>query len=545
MIAGVSLGEAADPPIEARVDAASEVPDAIRRRLRPISGWTWTSWAATAWIAVIAAILRFVDLGRPTGVVFDEVYYAVEGQELLDHGVEWRTLTDPAGVPTGGYGDYVVHPPLGKWIIGLGIKMFGNDSFGWRFMCAVAGVLSVVLLTRIARRMFRSTVLGCAAGLLMALDGMHLVLSRIAILDIFVMFFVLAAFGCLVLDRDARRDRWLHHLERGLDPRRSGPAGRLPAELSGVRWWRLAAGVMLGAGTGVKWSAIFFVPVFMLLVYLWEAQVRRTVGARHPWRDALLGEAGWIAAMGVCVVGAYLASWTGWFISDDGWKRHYLNLEKGEYEPFVLGALYNLWAYHVDVLRFHETLHTSHPYQSWPWQWLLLGRPVSFYKNGDPLCDAPPCHSEILLLGTPVLWWSFLPALAGLCWFGISRRDWRAPAILVGVVAGIGPWFYYALDRRTMYYFYALPAEPFLVLAVVYCLGALMAGPGVGRFANGRVSPTFALPSEDRRLYGTIVAAGYMLLVALCFWWYYPLYVGGSIPYQEYLTRLLLGNRWA
>ena len=30
----------------------------------------------------------------------------------------------------------------------------------------------------------------------------------------------------------------------------------------------------------------------------------------------------------------------------------------------------------------------------------------------------------MLLLGTPILWWSFIPALAGLAWFGISRRDW-------------------------------------------------------------------------------------------------------------------------
>lgn len=533
----------------------ARVPDAVRRRLRTMPAWTWTSWVATAWIAAVAAILRFVDLEHPGVLIFDELYYATEGQELLDHDVEWRTLTDDAGRATGGYGDFVVHPPLGKWIIALGIKLFHNDSFGWRFMAALCGTISVVLLTRIARRMFRSTVLGCMAGLLMALDGMHLVLSRTAILDIFVLFFVLAAFGCVLLDRDARRTRWLRLMERGLDPSRPGRAGRPPGELSGVRWWRLAAGVMLGCGTAVKWSAIFFVPVFMLLIYLWEAGLRRTSGAAHPWRDALLGETGWIAAMGVLVVGAYLASWTGWFISDDGWKRHYLNLERGQYEPFVIGALYNLWAYHVDVLRFHEHLHTPHPYQSWPWQWLLLGRPVSFWRNGDPLCGAPACHAEILLLGTPVLWWSFLPALAGLGWFGISRRDWRAAAIAAGVLAGMGPWFYYALDHRTMFYFYALPAEPFLVLAVVYALGALMNGPGVGRLGPSRpgatrlgrirVSTRFSLPAEERRLYGTIVAAGYLLLVALCFWWYYPLYVGGSIPYDSYLQHLLLGNRWA
>ena len=154
---------------------------------------------------MIAAILRFVNLGYPSGLVFDEVYYATEGQELLDHGVEWRTETDSAGNVLNSYGDFVVHPPLGKWIIALGIRLFGNDAFGWRFMAAVCGVLSVLIIVRTARRMFGSTVLGATAGLLVALDGMHLVLSRTAILDIFVMFFVVAAFACLVLDRDHRR----------------------------------------------------------------------------------------------------------------------------------------------------------------------------------------------------------------------------------------------------------------------------------------------------------------------------------------------------
>ena len=146
-------------------------------------------------VTLIAAILRFVNLGYPSGYVFDEVYYAIEGQELLERGVEWRTETDSAGNVLNSYGDFVVHPPLGKWIIGLGIRLFGNDSFGWRFMAVVCGVLSVLIITRTARRMFGSTMLGAAAGLLMALDGFHFVLSRTAILDIFVAFFVVAAFA--------------------------------------------------------------------------------------------------------------------------------------------------------------------------------------------------------------------------------------------------------------------------------------------------------------------------------------------------------------
>jgi dolichyl-phosphate-mannose--protein O-mannosyl transferase len=540
-----SSGPGATSNSAALADGRGGVSDSIRRRLETMPPWQWQSWAAAAWVVAIAAVLRFVNLGLPRGMVFDEVYYATEGQELLDHGVEWRTETDSAGSVIGSRADFVVHPPLGKWIIGLGIKIFGNESFGWRVMAAVVGVLSILIIVRVARRMFRSTVLGCAAGLLMTLDGMHFVLSRTAILDIFLMFFIVAAFGCLVLDRDARRKRWLRELQNGLDPTRGGRAARPRLSWATVPWWRLATGAMLGFACGVKWSAVWFIPVFVLLIFFWEVGLRKTVGAVHPWRDTLLDESGWIIAMVVIVVLCYLATWTGWFLSDTGWKRHYLRDELGQPERPILGDLYNLFAYHVDMLRFHDTLSTPHQYQSWPWQWLLLARPVAFYWSGDPTCGSASCAAEILLLGTPVLWWSFIPALIGLTWFGITRRDWRAVAIGAGAAAGILPWFPYELSHRTMFYFYALPAEPFLVLAVVYVLGCLIKGPGVGRLGpNGRVRALFSLPAEERRLYGTIFAGAFILIVALCFWWYYPLYVGNSIPYADWMRRMLLGNRW-
>ena len=508
-------------------------------------GWDPKSWLAAFWVVAIAAVLRFVNLGLPQGLVFDEVYYATEGQELLDHGVEWRTETDSAGAVIGSRADFVVHPPLGKWIIGLGIKLWGNNAFGWRFMAAVVGVLSILIIVRVGRRMFRSTVLGAAAGLLMALDGMHFVLSRIAILDIFLMFFIVAAFGCVVLDRDARRRRWLRELDLGLDPGRGGRAGRPRLSWATVPWWRLAAGAMLGCACGVKWSGVWFIPVFAVLILFWEVGLRKTVGAVHPWRDTLLDESGWIVAMVVVAVGFYLATWTGWFVTDTGWKRHYLRDELGRSEPPILGALQNLYHYHRDMLSFHDGLSSPHPYQSWPWQWLLLARPIAFYWSGDPTCGAASCAGEILLLGTPVLWWAFIPALVGLAWFGITRRDWRAVAIGAGAATGILPWFWYELSHRTMFYFYALPAEPFLVLAVVYVLGCLINGPGIGRLGpDGRIRRAFSLPAEERRLYGTIFAGAFILIVALCFWWYYPLYVGNSIPYADWMRRMLLGNRW-
>src|SRR4029079_18669807 len=106
-------------------------------------------------------------------------------------------------------------------------------------------------------------------------------------------------------------------------------------------------------------------------------------------------------------------------------------------DPPSLAALLTLIHYHHEAYKFHSGLTERHVYQSWPWQWLLLGRPGAFYWNNSGNCAAPSCAREILLLGTPILWWSFLPALAALVWFGIARRDWRALAL--GSGGGAGP----------------------------------------------------------------------------------------------------------
>jgi dolichyl-phosphate-mannose-protein mannosyltransferase len=510
----------------------AKVGDLVRRRLAPAMPLPWVSWAATVWVTVIAALVRLYHYGTPPGILFDELYYATEGQELLDHSVEWE--------PSSNSGAFVVHPPLGKWLIAGGIKLLGNNSLGWRLPTVIFGILAVLILTRTAIRLFRSVVLGAAAGLLMAFDGFQLVLSRLAILDIFVLFFVLATFSCLVVDRDKRRERWLLAIADGLDVTAPGKAGRPAGGWAGVPWWRLAAAVMLGCACGVKWSGIFYVPVFLLLILLWEVGLRRHVRVRRPWREAFLDEFGWLVAFCGVLVVTYLASWSGWFLTDNGWKRHYYAGELGKTELPIIGALQNLWQYHVDMLHASEAMSYKHPFQSWPWQWLLLGRPVAIYYGSDPGCGQDPCSSVINLLGTPVLWWSFIPALIGMAWLGISRRDWRTLPIALGVAAGILPWFYYmANGYRTMFYFYAAPAEPFLILAVVYVLGAIINGPGVGM--SGR---ELTVAQTDRRLYGTAVATVYMLLVALCFWYFYSIWTAQSIVYDDWWHHMWLGNRW-
>jgi dolichyl-phosphate-mannose--protein O-mannosyl transferase len=537
--------EAGAPPAGAA--AGVRIPTTVRRRLAPFEARLdpW-SWAATAFVVLIAAVVRFVNLGHPPGKIFDEVYYARDAYGLLSKGVEWNYKDDAAS--------YVVHPPLGKWLIALGEWAFGyqdadgnvvaaghlvttSPEFGWRFSAAVAGTLSVLLLVRIGRRLFGSTILGCLAGLLLALDGFHLVLSRSALLDVFLLLFILATFGVLVVDRDARRRRWLTAMENGLEPSRPGKAHRLPFA---VPWWRLLAAVLLGCAVGIKWNALFFLPAFLLLIFVWEAGARRSAGVRRPWRDAFLDEIGWLAGFVALAFVAYLATWSGWFLTDGGYFRHWL-ADSGRAEPPVIGALQNLFHYHQEAFRFHSGLDDHHTYQSWPWQWLLLGRPVAFYWSNAGPCGADSCASEVLLLGTPVLWWSFIPALVGLAWFGVARRDWRAGAIGLMVLFGLGPWFYFALDGRTMFSFYTAPTLPFLVLAVAYVLGAIMTPAPAP--AGAQTTSTLARDS-DRRVIGAIAAGTFVVVVALCFAYFYPVFAGQVMPYADWDARMWLDGRW-
>lgn len=521
------------------------LPAIVRRRLGPLEDRLDPySWLAAGVVTFIAAVIRLYNLSFPSGKVFDEVYYAKDAHDLLVLGYEWD---QPNNMP-----EFVVHPPLGKWLIALGERPqfgpFGYNEFGWRISAAVVGILSVLMITRIARRMFGSTVLGCAAGLLMAFDGMHFVMSRFALLDIFLMFFVVAAFGALVIDRDARRGRWLRALEAGLDPSRPGRAGRLKFTWpGGVPWWRLFAAVLLGCAMGVKWSALWFIPAFALLALFWDAGARRSAGVRRPWRDTFLDEIGWLALCGVLIVGTYVITWSGWMFTDGGYFRHWVRDSGGNELP-VIGTLQNLWHYHTEALKFHNGLTSDHDYQSWPWQWLLLGRPVLFYFTCEGDCTGSAPTNDVLLLGTPVLWWSFIPALVGLAWLGIARRDWRAAAIGTGVAAGILPWFYFALHGRTMFYFYALPAEPFLVLAVVYVLGCLMSpARALGQDQTLGQDPSLEprrILGFDRRTVGVVLLAVYVLAVAACFAYFYPVYSGMQIPHDDWSARMWLGDRW-
>ena len=504
----------------------------------------WRSWTALLVVTAIGGFLRFFQLGRPHQLVFDETYYVKQAYSLLRHGVELRTdggIAKPdelftRGTPDvfGTAGDFVVHPPVGKWMIAFGEWLFGIDSsVGWRFSAALVGTLSILLLGRVARRLFRSTVLGVTAAVLLAFDGVHFVESRTSLLDVFLMWWVLVAFALLLIDRDHARERLARavaaHGVEGLGPR------------IGFRGWRLAAGVSLGLACGVKWSGIYVLAVFGLMTVLWDAGARRAIGVR-PWFAAAVwrdGVGAFLLLVPVAVL-TYVATWAGWFRSDAGYDRHW----GAEHSSRGLGdvvpdALRSLWHYHQQAYVFHVGLDSPHPYSANPWSWLVQGRPTSFFyeakAQGVEGCAVENCSKAITSLGNPVLWWVGVPALAVLLFCWAFRRDWRAGAVLAGYAGAYLPWFQY--QHRTIFTFYAVVLVPFVVLAVTYLLGLVLGpDPSVAVLRGGaRVEAALW-----RRRGGAVVAGTVVVLCVACFAFFWPVYTAQVVPYESWSRRMWL-----
>lgn len=365
---------------------------ALLRRISPISV-----------ILTFALSFRLWRLDTPKGYIFDEVYYVKNAYSLITSGVE---------LDQQGASEFVVHPPFGKWLIGIGIKLFGNNEFGWRSSSALFGSTCVLLLYLIAKLLFKSEFLALSAAVLMAVDGLSLVMSRVALLDIFLMFFILLTFYFLL-----KENYWL-------------------------------SGMAIGLGLSTKWSAAFLIPILLLL----------TLKFKELNLSQILKRGGQFIFLPMAI---YCTSWIGWFISDKGWARN-----SGS------NPITSLWNYHLEILNFHTNLVETHSYSANPWSWLVLGRPTSFYYQSGNSCGAAECAQEILALGTPILWWSAVIAGGITLGFYINTSNRSAEIVLAGFAGTYLPWFIF--QDRTTFYFYSITTLPFLILALVYCFDLLL-----------------------------------------------------------------------
>lgn len=515
--------------------------DQLRRRLlgEPI-GHRLLGWLGPLTAMVVGGILRFWNLGNPHQLVFDETYYVKEGWSMILSGVELRNnavlqaanqvdqnFTGSNQNVFATVGDLVVHPPVGKGLIGAGEWLFGiTSSFGWRFAVAVFGTVSILVLGRVGRRLFRSSALGTLAAVLIAFEGTHLVFSRTSLLDMFVMFFALTGFAAILIDRDHSRELLITRIAGVPREELVERFGRYGPSL-GWRPWRWVAGLSLGLSTATKWSGLMFLAAFGLLSVFWDISARRAAGFPAPVRGAALKDSP-RALLAIVGTGAltYITSWAGWFLTTPGYDRQWAQGHPAAAGfAWVPNALRSWWHYQVEMWDVSKSIDSPHDYMTLPWSWLIQGRPTSFFyegpKKGDMGCTVDICSRAITSLGTPTIWWAATLLVPVLFFMWLLARDWRAGAILAGYVGGYLPWF--TVNQRTIFTFYDVAFVPWVVLTVVFGMGLLLGGPT-------------ASPVRRRRAVWAIGA--FVVATILMCMFFYPIYTAQVIPQSQWRLRM-------
>jgi dolichyl-phosphate-mannose--protein O-mannosyl transferase len=483
-------------------------------------------FVAIVLVTALGGAVRVWQLGSPSSFVFDEVYYPKVGCIYIGGSDEychvdsndekyWREDKWDVGS--------WVHPPLGKWTIGLGIKALGMDATGWRSATALVGTLVVTLTALLAWLLFASVAWTYVAGLLIAVEHLNVVLSRTALLDMHLEFWILAGFVLLVLDH-----RWLERRQARVDAVEADrdPAPRVFSPL--WRPWRFAAGVALGAAASVKWSGAIAIATARRLTLIWDVGRRRRHGT-GLWRA--LGNACAREALGVLLAfllvpaAVYMAVWVPWL--------HHFGWDWGKWWDTQVGAFNFHFKGGIDEFKTDPdsgSLVPTHPYYARPWGWIILWRPISFYFQ-----DVGAEMRQILAIGNPLIFWASAVAIPYLAIAWRRLRDWRAGFLLLAFLGQYLPWF--RVSRPT-FFFYVAPLTPFMVLAVVYALRRLSDAYLVVREPDGSIAlhPETGEPAISTAFVARPFVWIYLAAAVLVFLWFWPVLTGGAISDLRYPT---------
>lgn len=410
---------------------------------------------------------------------FDEIYHARTAYEHI-LGLEPYENT---------------HPTLGKLIISLGIRIFGMNPFGWRFMGALFGVLMLPVLYHLLKQLFGRTRLCTVGTLLFAFDFMHFTQTRIATIDTYAVFFLLLMYDAMLvfLRRDLLRDSW----KKLLPP-------------------LLACGVFTGLGIAAKWTAAYgalgLAALFFgkLLFTYWDAR------RRGEETIALLVKCGKLCAW-CCLF--FLALPFGIYF--------------GAFLPITTlshnaGNLWGaFWNYQVTMFRYHSTLEATHSFAS-PWyEWPLDIRPIWYFAG-----DTQEGYSTISAFGNPLLWWAGIPALgAAACLWWKERFRW-AGLVLAGFLSVYLPWV--LVPRLTFIYHY-FTAVPFLVVALCGVFSLL--------YQRGGFARQLTFPGGIQCSGATLLLAAFTAACLLLFAVYFPV-LSGSPTTRDYANALELFETW-
>jgi len=430
-------------------------------------------------LMLASTLIRIFYLKFPEEMSFDEVYHARAAGEYL-RGVapfEW------------------VHPPLAKLIISVGVMVFGLNSFGWRISALLFGSLFMPVMYILGKSLFGKRSLGILAALLISMDGVFIIQSRVAMTNIFATFFQIASvmffwlyFQYDVHDENKKKSYTFFFL-----------SGLFMAIALATRW--TSAGSLFFIGGALIWHK-FLSKISISDILSGDFRIISNCLNYKELRFWLLA----IFSFGILPFCVYILAYT----------------------PYILLGhnLHDIFKMQVDIFNYHKNLRDPHPYYSEWYTWPFLIRPTWYYfrdfKDGT--------IGGIIALGNPIIWWSSLFAVGFVLYKAI--KDKMANLLYVGLafIALYLPW---AVSPRVKNYnHYLFEAIPYACLALVYILSSL--------WDKGNQKKT--LDKEDKMfnllaIISVAILTVYLILVGCSSYWvntlHNPFPIEALVPYTK------------
>ena len=360
---------------------------------------------------------------------FDEIYYHRTAYEFME------------GMPA----YEMTHPPLGKTLIMLGAMIFGLNPFGFRFMGTLFGILMLPLMYMLARNLTENRWIGGMVSLCFAFDFMHFTQTRIATIDVFVVFFIILMY--YFMERYIRQSFYDTPLRKTL----------LPLGACGVAFGLGISSKWTGLYAGAGLAVIFFASLFNRYReyrYAQENPRKSTDGISH---QRIIQEfvPNALKTIGFCLIFFVVVPAVIYTLSYIPFRDYAYN-----------GLLKGMWKNQFDMYNYHSTLTATHPYSSVWYEWPTMVRPVFYYSGslGNGM------YQGISAFGNPLIWYLSIPVAIYTFYMAFVKRQTVAAFLSVGFLSQFLPW---TLVTRCTFMYHYFPSVPFLVLMIGYAASQL------------------------------------------------------------------------
>lgn len=353
------------------------------------------------------------------GTYFDEIYFPRTGYEHVNGLTVYETT----------------HPPLGKLFIALGIKIFGMNPFGWRFMGTLLGVLLVPVMYLFALKIFKKRLYAFAAAFLMMFDFMRFAQTRLATIDTYSVLFVMLMYYYM----------YDYFTTKSYDLRFTQSLKPL-----------IFCGLFFGVGIASKWTSMYagagLAFLFFLAKYLEyqdiEKKRTRWPKDKKPWIISNFGVTCLVCLVFFIIIPAII------------YTLCYIPYKAGDPDKDLITIMLDN---QISMYNYHSNLDATHSFSSSWWQWPIMMRPIWYYVKPEV---ATGMRATIVSFGNPAVWWTGIAAVVASMVIAWKKRDKKMTVIFVAFALQFCPWM---LVTRCTFIYHFFTSVPFVILMIIYC----------------------------------------------------------------------------